>query len=87
MVGEKPFYETFSQCYKHLLVLVALNMIKTSKEEYEQMIKDPDQFVNLALDTCDKQSSKVIKTQGAKLLESICDNIDGAITFTTLFCG
>jgi hypothetical protein len=62
-------------------------MIKTSKEEYEQMIKDPDQFVNLALDTCDKQSSKVIKTQGAKLLESICDNIDGAITFTTLFCG
>jgi hypothetical protein len=51
------------------------------------MINDPDQFVNLALDTCDKQSSKVIKTQGAKLLEAICDNIDGSITFTTLFCG
>lgn len=51
------------------------------------MIKDPDEFVNLALDTCDKQSSKVVKTQGAKLLESICDNIDGAITFVTLFCG
>ncbi len=47
---------------------------------------DPDQFVNLALDTCDKQKSKVVKTQGAKLLEAICDNIDGAVSFITMFC-
>ena len=50
------------------------------------MIEDPEQFVNLALDTCDKQSSKVVKTQGAKLLEAMCDNIDGAVSFVTLFC-
>lgn len=36
--------------------------MKTTKEEYESMIKDPDSFVNLALDTCDKQLSKVVKT-------------------------
>lgn len=50
------------------------------------MRNDPEQFVNLALDTCDKQKSKVIKTQGAKLLEAMCDNIDGAVSFVTLFC-
>jgi len=50
------------------------------------MKNDPEQFVNLALDTCDKQTSRVIKTQGAKLLEAICDNIDGAVSFITIFC-
>lgn len=50
------------------------------------MTKDPEQFVSLALDTCDKQQSKVVKTQAAKLLEAICDNIDGAVSFITLFC-
>ncbi len=41
--------------------------------------------MNLALDVCDKQKSRVIKTQGAKLLEAICDNIDGGVSFVTLF--
>ena len=36
--------------------------MRTTKVEYEQMIKDPEQFVNLALDTCDKQKSKIVKT-------------------------
>lgn len=49
------------------------------------MVKDPEGFVNLALDTCDKQKSKIAKTQGAKLMESICDNIDGAVSFITNF--
>lgn len=85
-IGEKEFYQIFSSSYKHLLVHVALNFLQTSKEEKEQMTEDPEQFVNLALDTCDKQNSKVVKTQGAKLLESLCDNIDGVVSFITIFC-
>lgn len=50
------------------------------------MQKDPENFVHLALDTCDKQKSMIVKTQAAKLLEAICDNIDGAVSFVTLFC-
>ena len=60
--------------------------MRTTAPELEQMLRDPEQFVNLALDTCDKQKSKVVKTQGAKLLEAICDNIDGAVSFITIFC-
>lgn len=85
-IGEKEFYDIFSQSYKLLLVHVAMNFIKTSPSEFEQMTVDPEQFINLALDTCDKQNSKVIKTQGAKLLESLCDNIDGVVSFITIFC-
>jgi len=28
----------------------------------------------------------ILKTQGAKLLEHICDFIDGAVSFLTIFC-
>ena len=62
MVGEKDSYDIFSSYQKSLLVQVSLFMMKTSNEEMEQMSKDPDQFINLALDTCDKQKSRVIKT-------------------------
>lgn len=49
------------------------------------MIKDPDNFVHLALDTCDKQKSMIVKTQAAKIIEALCDNIDGAVSFITYF--
>lgn len=45
-----------------MLVNVCLTLMRTTKPEYEQMIKDPEQFVALALDTCDKQKSKIVKT-------------------------
>lgn len=60
--GEKEFYNHISKDYKTVLVNVCLTLMRTSKNEYEQMFKDPDNFINLALDTCDKQKSKVVKT-------------------------
>lgn len=49
------------------------------------MFENPQEFVNLALDTCDKQKSNTVKTQAAKLFEGLCDNIDGAVTLTSYF--
>lgn len=50
------------------------------------MYENPQEFVSLALDTCDRQKSYTIKTQAAKLIEALCDNIDGAVTLITFFC-
>ena len=61
-------------------------MLKTTQSELDMVTKDPEQFVQLALDTCDKQRSKVVKTQAAKLIDTLCDNIDGSLSFITLFC-
>jgi len=33
---------------------VALNLIKTTEAERQEMFDNPQDFVNLALDTCDK---------------------------------
>ena len=41
--------------------------------------------MNLALDCCDKQKSLVVKSQACKLLEHMCDNVDGAATCITTF--
>lgn len=49
------------------------------------MLHDSDDFVHLALDVCDKQESGIIKTQAAKLLESLCDNIEGTVSFLAIF--
>ena len=60
--AEKEFYEIVMKWCRALLVNVGLTLMRTGRTEYEQMIKDPESFVNLALDTCDKQKSKVVKT-------------------------
>lgn len=54
-IGENEFYDCIVDHYRDLIVNVCLNLMRTTPEEYEQMIKDPEQFVQLALDTCDKQ--------------------------------
>ena len=64
---------------------VAFNLLRTQESEIELLHNDPDEFVQLALDACDKQKSKIVKTQAAKLLEAMCDNVDGAVSFVTLF--
>lgn len=84
--AEKEFYDTIQSMYKPILISVCLNLMRTMKPEKEQMEDNPQDFVNLALDTCDKQQSETIKTNAAKVLESMCDNIDGATSSITIFC-
>jgi len=52
--GEKEFYGLISKSYRELLVNVSLTLLRTTKSEFDMMTKDPESFVNLALDTCDK---------------------------------
>lgn len=84
--GEKEFQDDLIKACRPLIVDVGLNLMRTTSAELLEMVNDPDSFVNLALDTCDKQKSRVVKTQGAKLVEALCDNVDGAVSFVTLFC-
>ncbi len=86
MLEDNSFYHFFSENKPKLIVDVILPLLKSTEEEKDSLINDPQNFVNLALDTCDKQSSDIPKTEAAKLLEALCDHIDGALTFTAFFC-
>ena len=86
MLEDNSYYPLFSENKQRLIMDVVLVLIRSTETEKEWMMTEPDNFVNLALDTCDKQSSDLCKTEAAKLLEALCDHIDGALTFTALFC-
>ena len=76
----------FRQQNASLIVSIGLNLLKTTTTEFELIRTQPEEFVNLALDTCDKQESETVKTQAAKLLEVMCDQVDDSITFLVTFC-
>lgn len=45
----------FFNYFKRLIVEVILDLLATSKKEFETLSNSPEDFVTLALDTCDKQ--------------------------------
>jgi hypothetical protein len=82
---ERDYSEIFIENQAHILVSVCLNLIQTMSSEAELIMNDPNEFMNLGLDCCDKQKSMIIKSQACKLLEHMCDNVDGAATCVTTF--
>ena len=84
--GEQSYFDIFVENQSHIIVGICLNLMQTTNSEAELIMNDSSEFVNLALDCCDKQTSKIVKTQACKLLEHMCDNVDGAATCVTTFC-
>jgi len=79
---EDPMYSKEIMQYKEILITdIIFPMLRTTKEECENLIKDPDNFVSLAQDTCDVQKSKILKTEAASLLETVCEQLDGSLSF------
>jgi hypothetical protein len=54
--------------------------------EADLIVEDSNEFVSLAIDSCDKQKSETVKTHACKLFEAMCDNVDGSTTFAAHFC-
>ena len=84
--AEAKFKDIMNTHMKPLAVEVALNFMVITRAEAEQIREDAEEYVNLTLDCCDKQTSMTIKSQACKLIEALCDNVYGAITFITTFC-
>ena len=58
----EELHENYRQVLNNLILDVCFMLIRTSPEERQQMYDDPQEFVNLALDTCEDQKSKTVKT-------------------------
>lgn len=86
MLEDNSFYQFFSDNKSKLFVDIILILLKVTTRERELLTTDPQEFVALALDTCDKQNSNIPKTEAAKVLESLCDHVDGTLTFVAYFC-
>ncbi len=65
---------------------VLLIFLSTPEKEREDARENPGEFLNLALDVCDKHESETVKSQSAKCLEALCCKVDGCVSFTSMFC-
>ena len=79
-------YSFFSGNIKRLLIDIAFPLMTSSVEEKQMMSSNPEHFVSYALDTCEKHESETFKTEAAKLVENLCEHIDGGLTFTVQLC-
>ncbi|CAD8157854.1 unnamed protein product [Paramecium pentaurelia] len=74
-------YQIFENSKVALITDVIYPYLITSSDEYVQMQQEPEEFVNLSLDTVDKKESDIPKTAAAQLLETLCEHIDGSTYF------
>ena len=81
----EELHKDYLQYLNNLILDVCFMLIRTSTDERQKMYAEPQEFVNLALDTCEEQKSKTVKTQAAKLFEALVDNINGSLTLTTFY--
>jgi len=57
LTGENDFYDHFANNMPVLVVSICMNLIQTTESEAQLIMNDPQEFVNLAIDCCDKQKS------------------------------
>jgi hypothetical protein len=84
MLEDNNFYPLFSATKHKLISDVVFVLLRTTKKEKDWITTDPQNFVSLSLDVCEKQESETCKTEAAKLLETLCDHVDGCLTFVTI---
>ncbi|CAG9315027.1 unnamed protein product [Blepharisma stoltei] len=83
--SESRFYGIFGQFYKQIITDIILQFLRLNESDKELFDTQPDEFVNICQDICERQESETVKTVSAQLLETMCDNIDGALPFSAYF--
>jgi len=86
LLKDNTFYSSFIQIKNGLIVDIIFALMCSNLKEKCMMVADPNGFVGLALDVCDKQESGVFKTEAGKLLQVICKHLDGCLTFVYSLC-
>ena len=73
----KIFADLLAKMRGKLITEILLMYLTTPEKERIDAEEAPTEFLNLALDVCDRQESMTIKSQAAKCLESLCTKVDG----------
>jgi hypothetical protein len=56
------------------------------QREMDQFVDDPEEFVKINEDCCDKQNLGEVKTEAARFLEKICDRSRNYSQYVIQFC-
>ena len=86
LLESNNFYPIFNQNKSSIVTDILLVLLRSTRKELDSMVNDPENFVNLAIDACTKQDSETPKTESIKVLEGLCEHIDGCLSFTSVLC-
>ena len=79
-------YKFYSQNRATICVDIGFSLMRTFKAEILEMEDNPREFVQLCLDTCDRQKIPHVKPQSASVIEKLCDKIDGYVDTVGQLC-
>lgn len=85
VTSETRFYSIFSVYAKQLILNVCMNLLMADSDDIDSFESTPDEFVANSMDLCERQDSETAKTCASQLLESLCEHIDGCLSFTVNF--
>jgi len=86
IVKDSNFFDTFDGNKGEIMIKCLLMLLATNETDVKIMEDQPEDFVNLAIDICTEQSSKIPKTEAAKLLNKMCLHIDSFAYFAATLC-
>jgi len=81
---QKELFHLFSNNRNNLVMNICFMLVKATSQEIIDFSENPSEFVNLAIDTIEKQDSGLPKTQAMQFLEHMCGQIDGVLSYTVV---
>ncbi|CAD8094441.1 unnamed protein product [Paramecium sonneborni] len=78
-------YHIFAEYRMAIFIDIILPFFSSTQKEINDLIDDPNEFVQLTQDILDEQKSDIIKSSIAQLIIAYCQQIDGSISFFTSF--
>jgi hypothetical protein len=81
LIPDARFFSYFNSEYRGILMNICMPLLKTSPNDLDMFVENPDEFVASANDLCEKKEFESYKASAAKVLFGICEYIDGALSF------
>ena len=68
-----------------IFIQIIIPILKINQEDRKNLIEDPSEFICMSMELCEDLESENLKTEAAKLLLGITQNVDGMLTFVIDF--
>ncbi|CAD8097996.1 unnamed protein product [Paramecium sonneborni] len=78
-------YNIFAEYRMPIFIDIIIPFFSSTQKEVNDLIDDPNEFVQLTQDILDEQKSDIIKSSIAQLIKAYCQHIDGSVSFFTSF--
>jgi hypothetical protein len=83
---EHRFYAPFNELHRDFIMHSLLPILASSADDLASFEDSPEEFVAFSEEICEIQEQETLKTKAAHLLESLCEFVDGCLSFSAKVC-